>query len=277
MSICDSNKCTSCMACYNSCPRNCITMEYDKYGILSPQINENICIRCSLFCPVNNNVNKNEPKEAYACWSLDENERKSSSSGGIASIFYAHFIQNKHGSAYGCSYDENLQLKFSRATTLEELEKYKTSKYSQGYIGNTYKEIEKDLKSGLYSVFVGTPCQIAGLKSYLKKDYENLLTLDLICHGVPSQKYIDEYIKSLNLKESPDNLTFRGNLNFFFSLYKNKEVIFSENSNTNPFFKAFLDGLFYRDNCYSCEYANTNRVRRYYNWRFLGTWKRYSF
>lgn len=222
-------------------------------------------------CPVNNAVDRNEPMEAYACWSLDDNIRKSSSSGGIASIFYSHFI-NKKGSAFGCFYDNNLQLKFSRATTLEELEKFKTSKYSQGYIGHTYREIEKDLKNGLYAVFVGTPCQTSGLKSYLKKDYEKLLTLDLICHGVPSQKYLDDYIEMLNLKDKPDNLTFRGERNYFFSLYKNEDIIFSEKSNENMFFKAFLEGLISRKNCYSCPFANTSRVRRYYYWRFLGAW-----
>lgn len=212
--------------------------------------------------------------EAYACWSLDEKIRKSSSSGGIASIFYSHFIQDKKGSAFGCFYDNNLQLKFSRATTIEELEKFKTSKYSQSYIGYTYREIEKDLKNDLYSVFVGTPCQVSGLKSYLKKDYEKLLTIDLICHGVPSQKYLDDYITMLDLKDNPANLTFRGKRDFYFSLYKNDKVIFSEDSSVNQFFKAFLDGLFYRENCYSCPFANTSRIRRYYTWRLLGTWKR---
>lgn len=211
--------------------------------------------------------------EAYACWSLDENIRKSSSSGGIASIFYAHFIENKKGTAFGCSYDKDLQLKFSRTTTLEELEKYKTSKYSQGYIGDTYKLIKKDLEAELYSVYVGTPCQIAGLKSYLKKDYEKLLTIDLICHGVPSQKYLDDYIKCLNLEGKPDNLTFRGEKNYFFTLYKNQKIIYSESSKSNLFFKAFLEGLISNPCCYSCQYANIDRVRRYYNWRFLGTWK----
>jgi len=214
--------------------------------------------------------------EVYACWSLDETLRKSSSSGGIASIFYTHFIKDKKGTTFGCFYNENLQLKFSRANALEEVEKFKTSKYSHGYIGDTYKQIEKDLRNNLYTVFVGTPCQIAGLKSYLRKDYEKLLTIDLICHGVPSQKYLDDYINTLNLDTNPDNLTFRGIRDYFFSLYKNNDVIFSEKSSENKFYKAFLEGLIFRENCYSCEYANTSRVRRYFNWRFLGTWRRYT-
>lgn len=218
------------------------------------------CNLCRQVCPENNELKRCEAKEAYASWSLDEQERMSSSSGGIASIFYANFITEKKGTVFGCSYDENLQLKFSSATKLEELKKYKTSKYSQAYIGKTFKQIEKELINNRYVLFIGTPCQIAGLKSYLKKDYEKLLTIDLICHGVPSQKYLDDYIESLNLLEKPDNLTFRGEHNFFFTLYKNKKIIYSQKSNNDKFFSAFLQGLFYRENCYTCNYANSNRI-----------------
>ncbi len=228
------------------------------------------CNLCSILCPINNDIDRNEIKEAYACFSLDNSERKSSSSGGIASIFYAHFITKKNGSCYGCSYDENLQLKFSRSDNLKEIKKYKTSKYSQSYIGKIFKDVEKDLKNNLFTLFIGTPCQIAGLKKYLRKDYKNLLTIDLICHGVPSQKYLDEYIHGLKLKEKPDNITFRGLNDFQFSVYSKENLILSESSDTNLFFKAFLNGLFYRENCYSCKYANTLRVRRHYNRRFLG-------
>ena len=198
--------------------------------------------------------------EAYACWNLDINERKSSSSGGLASIFYTHFINNKSGICYGCNYDENIQLVFSRASTLDEIKKFKTSKYSFSYIGKSYREIQKDLNNGLYVVFVGTPCQVAGLKSFLRKDYDNLLAIDLICHGMPPQKYLDEYIESLNLDEKPNNLTFRGILNFYFSLYKDDKILYSKKASEDLFFKAFLEGLFYNENCYSCQYANSERV-----------------
>lgn len=218
------------------------------------------CNLCKLVCPVNNKIEKYKPKEVYACWSLDENDRKSSSSGGMASIFYAHFLENKNSAVYGCYYDENLQLKFSRATTIEELKKFKTSKYSISYIGNTYKNIRTDLNNGLEVLFIGTPCQVAGLKKFLIKDYSNLLTIDLICHGVPSQKYLDDYIKSLNLTDKPDALTFRGEHDFFFTLYKNNNTIYCKNSDEDNFYKAFLTGLFYRENCYTCEYATDKRV-----------------
>lgn len=128
------------------------------------------------------------------------------------------------------------------------------------YIGDTYKNIKKDLINNLEVLFIGTPCQVSGLKSFLMKDYKNLLTIDLICHGVPSQIYLDEYIKSLNLLEKPDNLTFRGINDYFFTLYKNNQTIYSQNSNNDKFYKAFSSGLFCRENCYSCEYATIERV-----------------
>lgn len=167
----------------------------------------------------------------------------------------------KIGIVFGCNYDKNLQLKFSSCSSLEEVKKYKTSKYTQADIGKNFQEVEANLKNDKYVLFIGTPCQIAGLKNMLKKDYEKLLTIDLICHGVPSQKYLDDYITSLNLEESPDALTFRGKRDFYFTLYKDDKIIYSKKNHLDPFYTAFLDGLFYRENCYSCEYANTHRVR----------------
>lgn len=232
------------------------------------------CNLCKLSCPNNTVVQRNKSIEAYACWSLDENDRKSSSSGGLASIFYAHFINNKSGIAYGCSYNNNLNLVFSRASTLQEIEKFKTSKYSFSFIGETFKEVEKDLKNKLNVIFVGTPCQVSGLKSFLRKEYDNLLCIDLICHGMPPEQYLLEYISNLELPEKPDKLTFRGEKNFYFTLYKNNKIIYSQKADNDKYYKAFLQGLFYRENCYSCQYANINRVRRHHYRRFLGIRKR---
>lgn len=156
--------------------------------------------------------------------------------------------------------DENLKLVFSYSTNKDTIKKYKGSKYVQSYIGNSYNDVKKFLNENKKVIFIGTPCQIAGLNAFLNKPYDNLITVDLICHGIPSQKYLDDYIESLNLPEKPDNISFRGLHDFYFSLYKNNNLIFSEHADNNKFFSAFLAGLFYRENCYSCEYANTNRV-----------------
>lgn len=243
-------------------------------------ISQNICVfgcnLCRNTCPANSPVITNQSMEAYACWSLDDEKRKSSSSGGIASIFYGHFLKNKNGIAYGCNYDDNLHLQFSRASKLDEIEKFKTSKYTFSHIRNTFKEIKKDLVNNNHVVFIGTPCQVAGLKNFLNKDYKQLLCIDLICHGMPPEQYLSDYIDELNLSIKPDNLTFRGINNFYFTLYSKNKIIYSKKSGEDKFFKAFLEGLFYRKNCYSCKYASDKRVRRYYNWRFLGIRKRYS-
>ena len=112
--------------------------------------------------------------------------------------------------------DKNLKLVFSYSTTEEDIKKYKGSKYVQSYIGNSYNYVKDFLNNGKKVIFIGTPCQIAGLNNYLGKKHDNLITVDLICHGVPSQKYLDDYIKSLNLPEEPDDLTFRCVCDFFF-------------------------------------------------------------
>ena len=166
----------------------------------------------------------------------------------MASIFYAHFLKNKTSAVYGCSYDNNLQLNFSRATDLKEIRKFKTSKYSISYIGNTYKNIRQDLINGLYVLFIGTPCQVSGLNNFLNKEYPNLLTIDLICHGVPSQIYLDEYIKSLNLNTQPNSLTFRGKKDFFFTLYKDNTILYSKNSDEDisTIFFACISLFIYR-------------------------------
>lgn len=260
--ICPNNKCTGCMACYNSCPKHCISMEFDEYGTLLPNINKDYCINCNIcskICPINSILKMNTPLEAYACWNLDEKIRKSSSSGGIAYTFYKNFILN-NGIVYGCHYDENLQLRFSSASSLNDIEKYKTSKYSQAYIGNIFKKIREHLNNNTKILFIGTPCQVAGLKSYLVKDYDNLFTIDLICHGVPSQKYIDEYVTSLDLQNKPTNLSFRGLHDFYFTLYKDSQILYSKKAKEDPYFSSFLNGLFYRESCYECTYANSSRI-----------------
>lgn len=107
---------------------------------------------------------------------------------------------------------------------------------------------------------MGAPCQVAGLRQFLKKDYSNLLCIDFVCHGMPPQKYLDDYISSLGLIEKPDNLTFRGKYDHAFTLYSNGKIIYQKNSKQDFFYKAFYNGLINRDCCYHCQYANSYRV-----------------
>ena len=259
--ICNVNKCTGCMACYNICPMNAISMAYNERTELSPIVNKEKCINCNLcqtICPANKDINVIEPNKVYACWNLDEEKRKTSSSGAIAYTLYENIIEND-GVVFGCSYDDNLQLKFSYAESLDDIEKYKTSKYSQAYIGESYKNVEKFLKLGKKVLFIGSPCQVQGLKNYLRKDYENLYLVDFICHGVPSQLIIDEYIKFLNLEKKPSNMTFRGIYSFILTLYKENEIIYQKSSKEDAYYYSFLNSLFYRESCYQCKFAQSKR------------------
>ena len=258
------SQCSACMACYNICPKNCITMQYDEYGVLYPIIDEDKCINCgscSKVCQIHNKAEYNEPIHTYASWTNDYKDRITSSSGAIASVLYNKIIQRK-GIAVGVSYNKDLKLIYSYADEKKDLLKYKGSKYSQSYVGEIYNQVRDFLIKDKEVLFVGSPCQVNGLKLFLQRDYEKLITVDIICHGMPSQKYLDEYIKNIEeaIGKKADNLTFRGKENFKFTLLRNEEIIYSKSSEEDKYFFGFLNGIFYRDSCYECKYAKKERV-----------------
>lgn len=261
--ICKENKCTGCSTCMNVCPKNCITMKENTQGILMPNINEEKCINCNLCvkkCPENNQSEFYVPLRVYAGWSLDKEERRKSASGGIASEMYKYII-NHGGMAVGTQYDENMNLVHKITNKMEEVKKYKGSKYVQSYIGKVYTQIEKELKESKKVIFIGTPCQVNGLKSFLKnKDDDKLITVDLVCHGVPPIKYLKDYLEYLKIQKQIDNITFRGENNWHFTGYKKGKIIYKKHNKEDLYYKAFLDGLFYRENCYQCRYARKERV-----------------
>ena len=261
--ICDKNKCTGCSTCLNSCPKKCITMKEDEYGALMPHIDEKKCINCNIcrkVCPENNEIDLKEPLKVYAGWSLDENVRKKSSSGGIAWEMY-HYIIKHGGIAVGTKFDNEMNLSHQIATNLEELEGFRGSKYMQSSIGAIFTQLKSYVEQNRKIIFIGTPCQVNGLKNFLKnKKIENIITVDLICHGVPPAKYLKEYLKYLKLNNKIDNVTFRGENNWYLTGYKKGKVIYKKHNKEDFFYKSFLNGLFYRENCYQCRYARKERV-----------------
>lgn len=262
--ICSQNKCTGCSCCYNICPKNAIEMKYNENGELIPHVNKEKCINCNKCikaCPANTPLKANYPQKAFAAWSLVENERKTSSSGGIAITFYK-YILNNNGDVYGTSFDKQLNLEHSKVNNINDVEKFKGSKYVQSNIGTIYKEVKSSLDNNIQTLFIGTPCQVDGLNSYLNKEYENLITVDLICHGVPSQKLFREHTEAIekNVKQKADNITFRGNNDFYFTMYKNNNIIYKRPSREDKFFLGFLKGMFNRESCYNCKYAIPERT-----------------
>ena len=261
--ICKENTCTGCSTCMNICPRDCITMEENEYGVLMPNIDKEKCINCNLCiknCPENNEIQFYNPLKVYAGWSLDPEERRKSSSGGIAWEMYKYIITNG-GIAVGTQYDDNMNLVHTMTNKIEDVRKYKGSKYVQSHIGKMYTKIKEKLKLKEKVLFIGTPCQVNGLKNFLKNDdCDNLITVDLVCHGVPPIKYLKDYLEYLKIQKEIDNVAFRGENNWHFTAYKKGKIIYKKHNKEDLYYKAFLDGLFYRENCYQCRYARKERV-----------------
>lgn len=296
MEICDKNKCTGCYACANVCPHNCITMQEDEFGKVIPCINEDICAKCNLCiktCPNNVELEFNYPKLCYASWIKNNEKRNTCASGGIGTILSEYVIKND-GIVFGSRYDENMIPIMSYAQTIDELERFKGSRYVQSLVGyKTLKQVKTFLIAGRLVLFIGTPCQIAGLKTYLHKDYENLITVDLICHGVCPTKYLHEEVsflaKKYKLKEIAD-IRFRGNdgNNFCLTLWNKKnQKLFPQNnlcervfriSNLQQYYiSGFLMGVSLRENCYSCKYARPERISDITIGDFIGLGKNTPF
>ena len=262
--ICDKKKCTGCFACFNICPKKAINMIEDDNGFIYPIIDEKKCVNCNLckkICPSINNAEKHSNQKCYAVFSKSKEIREKSTSGGIATTMSLEIIKNG-GVVYGAAYADNCKVRHIRVNRVEELNQLQGSKYVHSYIEETYKNVKQDLTNEEKNrvLFIGTPCQVAGLKKYLNKDYENLITIDIICHGVPSQKYLKDEVKRIYDDTNIDRVNFRSGNNYGFYIEKNKEYVYGIDIKKSPYCDSFMNGLSLRENCYNCQYANPERV-----------------
>lgn len=282
--------CCGCGACEQICPKKCIVLSEDQEGFVYPNVDKDICIDCGLCekaCPVINEGVEREPLHVYGAMNKNEEIRLKSSSGGIFTILAEQTIADG-GVVFGARFNEKWEVQHNYTEIIEGIEALSVSKYVQSHIGNSYKEVEQFLKSSRKVLFVGTPCQVAGLKRFLRKDYENLLLVDFICHGVPSPKvwrmYLDELIRtkcgvgknsvSLSLNEI-SNISFRDKSNGWkkygfriwsksafkadintvseFGITLNEEsIVYSELFSKNIYMRGFLTDLTLRPSCYKC-------------------------
>lgn len=262
-------KCTGCMACKNACPRNAIEIVEGKDGFLYPKINKEHCTNCSIcriVCPVERKLKENQNEiEVYACKNKDSKIRSISTSGGIFTLL-SNYILDKNGVVFGAAYNENLEVVHEWTDNKKEIEKFRSSKYLQSKIEDSYKKVKEFLEEGRKVLFTGTPCQIEGLKAFLRKDYENLYTQDFICHGVPSPKVWRKYLKykKETEKENIKNVNFRNkNINGWSSYYVSF-YFSSKEENTHhteePYMKLFLKDFDLRRTCYNCNFKKEKRV-----------------
>lgn len=264
--ICGWEKCTSCKACSNICPQDAIEFIVNDLGQVVPQIDSAKCIDCGLCiktCPVNNPIVLNNINKCYAAWTNDKDDRVYSSSGGIATAF-ARSILDKGGKVFGAAFTVGgeLRLEIKAAETEEDLLQFRGSKYVQSDVCYTYREVRKLLETGREVLYIAMPCQIAGLRSFLKKEYDNLYTIDIICHGMPPMLYLQEHIKHISKNNAVDRLTFRGEYDYQLALFcdGNNKPFYKKPSNQDTYFISFLNGLIHKESCYECIYAQPNRT-----------------
>lgn len=259
--------CRGCFACYNICKICAIKMVEDEFGSIYPKIDKNKCTQCGLcrkVCPVLDVDEKfNKPIKTYAMYNKNIDIRKKSSSGGIATTLYLHFLKN-NGIVYGAgNIDNNKQIQFQRIENINDLHKIKESKYVHCYINEIFKMVEKDLLDNKEVLFIASPCQISGLKHYLRKDYDKLFLVDIICHGVPNQRLLFDELRKQKIKiDDVYKIGFRTEKGTYdiHIIDKNGNNLFQQDASKNCYIRNFLKGDIFRENCYKCDYAKSERI-----------------
>lgn len=261
INITDKHNCCGCSACASICPKQCISMVADNEGFLYPQVNKKTCIDCGLCEKACNELHpykKQKPLKVLAAINKKEEIRIKSSSGGIFYIL-AEKIINEGGAVFGARFDNSWQVVIDYAEDMEGIEAFMGSKYVQARIGNAYKDVKRILAEGRKVLFSGTPCQIAGLHQFLRKPYENLVTIDFICHGTPSPKVWDMYLNEvISCCKQVKKTNFRkkqkiGDLNFSIEYNKNTKITSLQSpAHENHYMRAFLSDLILRPSCSSC-------------------------
>ncbi|MDO4462518.1 MAG: Coenzyme F420 hydrogenase/dehydrogenase, beta subunit C-terminal domain [Bacteroidia bacterium] len=267
ISIIDKHNCCGCSACVQICPKQCITFEEDEKGFRYPSVDSEICVDCGLcekVCPIITPNVALKPLHAYAAINSHEEIREQSSSGGVFTSL-AEKVVKDGGVVFGAKFNDNWEVIHDNTETIEGLGAFRGSKYVQSVIGESYIKAEFFLKQGREVLFSGTPCQIAGLKTYLKKEYDNLITIDVICHGVPSPLVWRDYLSTIVQKYNTttnciSRISFRDKRNgwhkYGLSIYSNVDnknrCLFWEFRWNNIFMKLYMNDLCLRPSCHKC-------------------------
>lgn len=263
--ICKRKQCTGCGLCGNVCPKGAITMvQAQDTGHFIPHINEELCIDCKLCqkkCPGLKNPIHNQQIKTFAAWRKDVQKINGSSSGGVAACLY----ENALASGYyivGTYLDDNFHVRMKVTNRLEDIELFKGSKYVQADAGTVYKEILDLVKTDKTVLFIGTPCQCAAMKSAVEGRFEkNLILVELICHGTPSQKSFLDYMHYIERKRHKNitKVLFRSQWGEELTFYSGTKVIWKYKAYEDDYLSAFQNGLLHNESCYECKYADKDR------------------
>lgn len=284
INIIRSEQCTGCTACECVCPKKCVSMKQDSEGFVYPKVNMSLCIncgRCSSVCPVINNEGGNKPQTVLAEKNKNEAIRKTSSSGGVFYEIASEIIKNG-GIVLGCALDDNMVARHIAVDSIKGLERLKSSKYVQSDMGEIYCKVKKYIVAGRRVLFSGTPCQCAGLRNYLGRDYDNLIVVDVLCHGVPSPKLFADYLEYISKQYGggkPISVNFRNKQKGWKRLYM--EIRFDNGkrhytySGYDRYEGMFLNNLSLRPSCYECKFTKAERFGDITLGDFWGIGKKY--
>lgn len=268
LTIQDKSACCGCQACYDACPAKCISMVADAEGFLYPKVNQADCLDCHLCEKICPQINGAYPKEAgspaacYAAFANDDVTRLQSTSGGIFSLL-AEAVLRKGGVVFGARFDDSFAVFHSFTETEAGFSPFRGSKYAQSDLQGAYSQVHQFLKSTRPVLFSGTPCQIAGLRSFLRdKEYDNLFLVSIVCRGVPSPRIWKDYLGNLSGKQLPTSVNMRNKDNGW-SRYKlvirrDGQTLLDRQGTDTPFMRAFLMNLTLRPSCYSCHFRGNH-------------------
>lgn len=272
----DKKDCCGCHACYSACPKQCITMKEDEEGFLYPHVDVSNCIECGLcekVCPVQNPIKLDEfEQRAVLFQHSDQQILRESTSGGLFTAI-ASWVIARGGVVFGAAYDGNLTIHHEGVTTFEDLKKFRNSKYAQSVIGDSFLQVRELLKQDRWVLFSGTPCQLEGLSKFLRKEYEKLVMVDLVCHACPSPKVFRKYIDHIKDTHNKDakNVKFRDKVyGYKYSLMtfydQNDALWYKEGIDTDVMMRAFFNNISPRPSCFACPSKKQYRVTDFTIW-----------
>lgn len=281
--LCNQDLCTGCGACNNSCPVDAISMTY-KQGFKYPVIDTEKCIgclACEKSCPIikpNSLCEQYEEPIVFAAWNKDAEIRDKSSSGGVFSALATNIL-TEGGYVAGAAYDENMHVNHITIGSIEELHKLRGSKYVQCSINDNYKTVKNLLVNGKKVLFVGTPCQVSGLRSFLKKDYDNLICCDFICHGVPSPLFFADYLKwfEKGYNFRTESFTFRSKHSGWYDALRVANGNIIAKGKWDAYFLGFNRNITLRESCYNCPSNGVPRKGDITIADFWGIGRKYKF
>ena len=261
----EKGQCCGCTACAEVCPAHCISMSSDQEGFLYPATDTSRRLDCGLcekVCPMDKPLDLgNEPLACYGAQAIDQDTRSHSSSGGIFPLLAREVIRD-HGVVFGARFDKDFKVIHSYAEDEHGLTAFYGSKYAQSDIGNCYTEAETFLNNGREVLFSGTPCQIAGLNGYLRKEYPNLHTVSVVCHGAPSPLIWHDFLSYTLKRGKATAINMRSKVggwrDYHLEITGPSGILYDKKAATVSYMKAFLSDLTLRPSCYSCPFRGNH-------------------